>query len=97
MATSPGSMPSCAWSRRCWASQRPCWSACCRSSFRSTGLRDASVRPAQLAIKLGQYPRRADQQISEIGEEAGTLALVQLAVANELADPGDDEYADAQR
>src|SRR5207342_3064028 len=54
-----------------------------------------SPRDAQLAQPLGHHPCRTDQQIGQVGEEAGLAPFV--LVADELRDPRDDEHADRQR
>src|SRR5690606_31940493 len=43
--------------------------------------------PAEAAVQLGQHPGRTDQQIAQVGEEAGFFPFVQFAVADELGDP----------
>src|SRR6478672_13684309 len=68
-----------------------------RTRTRSRPCRPRAVTPSpadiQLAIGLGQHPCRSDEQVLEVGEEARLLALVELAVADELRNPRDHEYA----
>src|SRR5690606_35836091 len=54
--------------------------------------RSRSVAPAEPAVELVERPQRPDQQIAQVGEEARLTAFD--PVADELADPCDDEHAD---
>ncbi|KAG1471493.1 hypothetical protein G6F57_011369 [Rhizopus arrhizus] len=53
-----------------------------------------SVAPVELAVSLGHHPGRADQQVGQVGQEAG-LAALEL-VADELRDPRHHEHAHRQ-
>src|SRR5690606_38894682 len=55
-----------------------------------------SPAPAEAPVQLRQYPGGTDQEVAQVGEKAGLPALVQLAVADELGDPGHHEHADGQ-